>query len=194
MATRRVGDRPPTLTERARRAQLIEVTIDRIAEQGYAATSLARIAEAAGITKAAVLYHFATKDALVEAAHEHALTALTTAVGAAVEEAGTADAPAAYIRSMIGHLRDHPRHTRMIVEAMVHGGGADYSPELRWGPLARLIEAAARARGGEAADARTLAIIVGGGIDAIVSERLHDPGYDTAGAADRLVELLERAL
>ena len=43
-----------TLTEQARRAQLIEVTIDRIAEHGYSRTALSHIAEGAGITKAAV--------------------------------------------------------------------------------------------------------------------------------------------
>ncbi|SDU81130.1 DNA-binding transcriptional regulator, AcrR family [Jiangella alkaliphila] len=196
MATRRGSggdERRLTLTEQARRGQLIEITIELVAEKGYGGTSLARIAEAAGITKAAVLYHFPTKDALVEAAYEHVLVALTTEVGEAVEAADAAGGPGAYVRSMIGHLHEHPRHTRMIVEALVHGG-ADHAPEARWGPLAQLIEAAAEARAGGEVDARTLAIIVGGGIDAIVSERLHDPRYDTRAAADLLTELLEAAL
>ncbi|MET9020972.1 TetR/AcrR family transcriptional regulator [Actinopolymorpha sp. NPDC004070] len=196
MATRRAGDRDDrelTLTERARRAQLIDITIDRVAEKGYAGTSLAGIAEAAGITKPAVLYHFATKDALVRAAYEQVLRALTAEVAAATEAAGELAAPAAYIRSMIGHMHDHPRHTRMIVEAVSHGG-VEQSAEERRRPLARLLDVAARARGRGDADSRTLAIIVGGAVDAIVSERLHDDDYDTSGAADRLVEMVEAAL
>src|SRR5690625_1295446 len=102
--------REPTLTEQARRAQLIEVTIDQIADHGYGGASLSRIAQGAGITKAAVLYHFPTKSAVVRAAYEHALTALTEHVGAAVTAVDPTQAPAAYIRTMIGHMREHPRH------------------------------------------------------------------------------------
>lgn len=196
MASRRAhsaGGREPTLTERARRAQLIDVTVEQVADHGYAGTSLARIAEGAGITKAAVLYHFPSKAAVVDAAYQHVLFALVDQVGAAVDAAGPAEAPAAYIRAMIGHLRDHPRHTRMIIEARIH---ADEQPatSARWQPLADLLAAAQRARG-RAADSdatlRTTAIIIGGAIDAIVAERLADPGYDTAAAADQLAALLE---
>ncbi|GIJ78382.1 DNA-binding transcriptional regulator, AcrR family [Micromonospora phaseoli] len=199
MARRResaAGDGRPelTLTERARRAQLIEVTIELVAAKGYAGASLAAIAERAGITKAAVLYHFPTKAAVVRAAHEHALSALVGEVATAVEAAGPEDGPAAYIRSMVGHLRKHPRHTRMIIEAMTHDEG-DHDPAARWRPLAELITVAGHARGASAdGDARTTAIIIGGAIDAIVSEQLHDPDYDTAAAADLLVELLGRKL
>lgn len=185
--------RRPTLTEQARREQLIGVTIDRVAEKGYAGTSLSGIAEAAGITKAAVLYHFPTKDALVDAAHQHVLAALTDEVVRAIETTEDSEGPAAYVRSMIGHMREHPRHTRMIVEAMSHLG-SDHQPQERWGPLARIIDAAAEARGSATVDSRNLAIIVGGAIDGIVSERLHDAEYDTARAADELAALVNAAL
>jgi TetR/AcrR family transcriptional regulator len=107
-----------TFTEEARRAQLIDVTIELVADRGYAAASLGRIAESAGITKAGVLYHFPSKQALVEAAYQHVLSALVETVGAAVDAVGPADGPAAYIRSMVGHLRERPRHVRMLIEAI----------------------------------------------------------------------------
>ncbi|TDO46419.1 TetR family transcriptional regulator [Kribbella sp. VKM Ac-2527] len=183
----------PTLTEQARRAQLIDVTVELVAEHGYGGTSLARIAEGAGITKAAVLYHFPSKDAVIEAAHKHVLDALVGTVGAAVEAAGPADRPAAYIRSMVSHVRDHPRHTRMITEAMIHTGQPT-NPAERWGPLAQLLADAREARGSTSdVDLRTLAILTGGAIDAIIRERLADPGYDTTAAADALVTLIEQA-
>ena len=47
-----------TFTRRARKAQIIEMTIELVAEKGYAGTTLSGIAERSGITKAAVLYHF----------------------------------------------------------------------------------------------------------------------------------------
>ncbi|MFB6392311.1 TetR/AcrR family transcriptional regulator [Polymorphospora lycopeni] len=186
--------RKPTLTERARRGQLVEVTIELVADHGYGGTSLSGIAERAGITKAAVLYHFSSKDALVRAAYEHVLSALTGHTAAAVEAADPAGAPAAYIRAMIGHLRTHPRHTRMIIEAMTHTAG-DHEPASRWRPLADLIDTARDAIGTRRAlDVRTIAIVVGGGIDAIVAEQLTDPDYDTAGAAEQLVDMLDATL
>ncbi|MCC3765932.1 TetR/AcrR family transcriptional regulator [Glycomyces sp. TRM65418] len=179
-----------TLTERARRSQLIEVTVELVADRGYADASLAGIAERAGITKAAVLYHFESKAALVRAAHEHVLAQLVAHVVAAIEAADADQAPAAYIRAMIGHLREHPRHTRMITEAMTNGEGV-YDPAERWRPLADLLGAATRAVETKTdLERRTLAIIIGGAIDAIVSEQLADPDYDTAAAADQLVDLV----
>lgn len=183
-----------TFTEEARRAQLIEVTTELVADHGYAATSLGRIAESAGITKAGVLYHFASKQALVEAAHARVLSELVEAVGAAVDAAGPADAPAAYIRSMVGHLRERPRHVRMIVEAMTSVAPLADS-KARWSAVADLIAAARTTRGltGEV-DLRSAALVIGGGIDAIVSESLSDPEYDAAAAAELLVAVVERGL
>ncbi|HIW63691.1 MAG TPA: TetR/AcrR family transcriptional regulator [Candidatus Stackebrandtia excrementipullorum] len=196
MTTRPDGtppDRERTLTEQARRRQLIDVTIGLVAERGYSQTSLARIAEGAGLTKAAVLYHFPTKQALVQAAHGHVLDALTGDVAAAVESAPPADGPAVYVQAMVRHLHEHPRHTRMIIEAMPHAD-AQHRPEDRWGPLAQIIEAAAQARGTTNIDARTLALIIGGAVDALVNERLHDPHYDVVNGAEQLALIVEATL
>ena len=109
VVTKRDADREPTPTERVRREQLIDVTIDLIAANGYQGTSLAGIAAAAGITKAAVLYHFTAKDALVRAAHETVLAALDREVAAAVDAAGAADGPAAYVRACLLYTSPSPR-------------------------------------------------------------------------------------
>ena len=58
----------PSFIERARRAQIIDATLQVVAEQGFAGASLARIAKKAGISKSIVLYHFTNKNALLEAA------------------------------------------------------------------------------------------------------------------------------
>ncbi|MFH8756418.1 TetR/AcrR family transcriptional regulator [Streptomyces atroolivaceus] len=186
--------RPRTFIEQARRAQLLDVTIGLVAEHGYAGTSLARIAAGAGITKAAVLYHFPSKEAVVVAARNQVLGGMARHVGEAVEAVGAEEAPGAYVRSMIGYLRDNPRQTRMIVEAL---GGTGDRPDraMRRQPLAEILAAAREARGlSGVLDFRTLAVVTGGSIDAVVSEHLADPGYDTAAAADLLVGMLERSL
>ncbi|WP_300265406.1 TetR/AcrR family transcriptional regulator [Microbacterium sp.] len=189
------GVRPPTeltLTERARRSQLIAATIDLVAERGYAGASLAGIAQNAGITKAAVLYHFPSKAHLVRAAYEHVIDALVQEVAGAVESVEVGDGPAAYIRSMISHLHEHPHHTRMIIEAMTHDEGDGDSAE-RWRPLADIIAAAHPVRAADEGNAKNTAIIIGGAINAIVAERLQDPDYDTAAAAEQLVRMVERS-
>ncbi len=54
--------------EDSRRAQLIEVTIDSLAEVGYVGTTLAQIARRAGVSPGLVAHYFGDKDGLLEAA------------------------------------------------------------------------------------------------------------------------------
>ena len=180
-----------TFTEEARRAQLVDVTIELVADRGYAAASLGRIAESAGITKAGVLYHFPSRQALVEAAYQHVLAAVVATVGTAVGAAGPADGVSAYVRSMVGHLRERPRHVRMLIEAMTSVAPLTDS-KARWSAVADLLAAARAARGvTEPVDLRSAALLIGGGIDAIVAESLADPAYDAAAAAALLVDVVE---
>ena len=53
------------------RARILETAMRLFAEIGYHAASNAVIAEAAGLTRGAMLYHFATREELVEAAIGH---------------------------------------------------------------------------------------------------------------------------
>jgi AcrR family transcriptional regulator len=180
-----------TFTEEARRAQLVDVTIELVADRGYAAASLGRIAESAGITKAGVLYHFPSRQALVEAAYQHVLAAVVATVGTAVGAAGPADGVSAYVRSMVGHLRERPRHVRTLIEAMTSVAPLTDS-KARWSAVADLLAAARAARGlTEPVDLRSAALLIGGGIDAIVAESLADPAYDAAAAAELLVDVVE---
>ncbi len=55
------------LPEEQRRNQLIEVTIDSLAEVGYVGTTLAQIARRAGVSPGLVAHYFGEKDALFEA-------------------------------------------------------------------------------------------------------------------------------
>ncbi|PRX97724.1 TetR/AcrR family transcriptional regulator [Allonocardiopsis opalescens] len=193
------GGRAPTLTEQARREQIIRLTIGLIAEHGYAGTSLARIAAAASISKAAVLYHFDTKNAVIRAAYDTVMAALTEQVAAAIH---AADSPAAaveaYISALIGHMDRHPDHTRMIVEALddANATGIADTPDSpgRRQPLAKLIEAAkSSGEYRDDIDPRTHAIILSGAIDAVVAESLADPRYSLTEAAQAVIELTRRA-
>lgn len=56
----------PTFIERARREQIIEATIDTVAELGFVHASFAEIAKVADISKAVIPYYFGSKDELIE--------------------------------------------------------------------------------------------------------------------------------
>jgi len=60
-----------TPKSRRTRARILDEAVRVIAGQGYAATTNAAVAEAAGITRGAMLYHFPTRESLLEAAIDH---------------------------------------------------------------------------------------------------------------------------
>jgi AcrR family transcriptional regulator len=64
-APRLAGDSPKS---RRTRARILGVAMRLFAEQGYHPATNAVIAEAAGLTRGAMLYHFPTREALLEAA------------------------------------------------------------------------------------------------------------------------------
>jgi betaine-aldehyde dehydrogenase len=62
------SDASPEPLEESRRRQLIEVTIDSLAELGYVGTTLAQIAGRAGVSPGLVAHYFGDKDGLLDAA------------------------------------------------------------------------------------------------------------------------------
>ncbi|MCD2442559.1 TetR/AcrR family transcriptional regulator [Agromyces sp. SYSU K20354] len=66
-------DAQPTTRVRAA-DELKQVALDQFATVGFAGTSLQHIADHAGYSKSSVLYHFASKEALLEAAIEPAIS------------------------------------------------------------------------------------------------------------------------
>src|SRR6516164_1974009 len=65
--TARRNTSPRDEAEDARRVQLIEVTIDSLAEVGFVGTTLAEIAGRAGVSPGLVAHYFGDKDGLLEA-------------------------------------------------------------------------------------------------------------------------------
>src|ERR1700731_1856850 len=61
-------DGPPPSTEDTRRRQMVEITIDSLAELGYVGTTLAQIAVRAGVSPGLVAHYFGDKDGLLDAA------------------------------------------------------------------------------------------------------------------------------
>jgi betaine-aldehyde dehydrogenase len=84
--------------EEARRAQLIEVTIDSLADVGYVGTTLAQIARRAGVSTGLVAHYFGDKDGLLEAAFR----TLARVVAVRMRERfALADTPRARVQAVI---------------------------------------------------------------------------------------------
>jgi AcrR family transcriptional regulator len=65
----------PVETSPTTRQRILDVAVDRFTEAGYEATSLREIAEDLGMTKAALYYHFKSKDDIARALIEPFLDA-----------------------------------------------------------------------------------------------------------------------
>ena len=85
---------PPRQSRKSQRtrARILDEAMRLFAETGYAAATNPAIAEAAGLTRGAMLYHFATREALVEAAIAHIETARAALFEAAAQPAAGVDA------------------------------------------------------------------------------------------------------
>jgi betaine-aldehyde dehydrogenase len=73
----------------ARRAQLIEMTIDSLAEVGYIESTLTRIGRRAGVSAGLVAHYFADKDGLLEATFRSLVARLGARMRARMQQAHT---------------------------------------------------------------------------------------------------------
>jgi AcrR family transcriptional regulator len=74
------------------RRRILDAAMRLFAERGYHASSNADVAEASGLTRGAMLYHFPTREDLVEAAIDHIQQRRTEAFEAAALGQGHGDA------------------------------------------------------------------------------------------------------
>ena len=94
-AVRSSGQAEP---EDSRRRQLIETTLDTLAERGFIGTTLARIAARADISAALLVHYFGDKDRLLEAAFRSLAGKLSIAVAVRLRAART---PRARVQAVI---------------------------------------------------------------------------------------------
>ncbi|MGW2632155.1 TetR/AcrR family transcriptional regulator [Streptomyces chattanoogensis] len=199
---RRAAPGAPTFTERARRQQLIDCTIDLISTRGYPATSLSAIAERAGLSKAAVLYHFSSKDNLTAAALTQVLEEFSAYVGERVaRETNPRDAVVAYVRAMIGYQQAHRRQVRVITEMLLddHGGTRLKTPGShdthgRLQALTALLTEGQKAGVLREFHPETVALAIGGAIDGVIAHWLVHPDLDLDAATAELVTFTLNAI
>jgi AcrR family transcriptional regulator len=107
------------------RLDLTDIAIDCFAQYGYRATSIDRIAKAAGLTKGAIYYHFKDKEALLFAAVRDRVSQFERSVSA--EILPLSDAVGALRRTTQVCLEHATKsnHRRFIVTLMVEALGTN---------------------------------------------------------------------
>jgi AcrR family transcriptional regulator len=100
-----------TATKGDTRTRLLDTALGLFTLHGVEGTSLQMIADALGVTKAAVYYHFKTKDEITEAVAEPALRELS----AIIEHAATLRRHGAQVDYVIDGLVDLVVRNRMLV-------------------------------------------------------------------------------
>lgn len=201
------GSPPETFTRTARRAQIVSCAIEVIAEVGFGQASIRKIADRVGIAMSAVLYHFGTKDNLVDAVIEEMYRSTLAVVIPALDAETTATGKLnAYIRSTIEYFGTH----RVALKALA-SLGTTYQPSdgRRFDELGLSPEIAAQLavldptailqagrRDGEFGDfpVESMATALHGAVTAVVDKILREPDYDARGYGEDLVAIFGRAV
>ena len=90
------------------RQRILDVALDLFVEQGYEKTSLREIAEGVGVTKAALYYHFQSKEDIVNTLHLPVHELMHSAMTRIGDTAGTASW-LAFLDWLIDQLAAHSR-------------------------------------------------------------------------------------
>lgn len=201
------GGKAPTFTQAARRSQIIECAIEVIAEVGWAQTSIRKIADQVGVAMSAVLYHFGTKDNLVEAIIEQMYRSALAAVVPAVEAEPTAAGKLnAYIRATVTYFDAHridlaalsqlassyrPHDGRSFKELGLNPALTEELAALDATPILR-----AGQNSGEFGEfpVESVATALSGAGNALVEKLLQDPNFDAHRYGEDLVEIFGRVV
>jgi len=94
--------------------ELRSVALAEFASAGYAATSLQRIAEIAGLSKSSVLYHYTSKEALLEAAIGPAIDHMATIIEQFADRGLDADRTP-FLESFVDFLLQYRLEVNMFI-------------------------------------------------------------------------------
>jgi len=117
------NDQARSFAATARRAQIVEATIETIAELGYGQTTFARIAERAGLSSTRLIsYHFADKQELMGQIVGDLYTEIGVFVGQRMAAHRTAAAALdGYIHATIEYIAEHRTHMKALLGIFLSG-------------------------------------------------------------------------
>ena len=187
----------PTLTEQARRTQIVAAAIETIAELGYTRASFAQIAKRAGLSSTGLIsYHFASKKDLDWEIVKEIYGRLTRHMTEAMADVPDPQAAlVAYIEGLIGFMKRDPAALQAMMGIVLHGGlgyDADYEREavsgigeiLQWGQAEGVFRDF---------DVQVMATTIQRSLDGIPLAQATNPELDLDAYARELIELFTLA-
>jgi AcrR family transcriptional regulator len=114
------------------RSRILDVALELFAAQGFAATTTRELAERLGFTKAALYYHFPTKDALLQALVQPVvdqLSALVEGPGGVPEDGDADGARRRLLTAYLGIIAEH----RQLLGVLVQDPSATGRPAMEAG-------------------------------------------------------------
>jgi len=170
------------------REDLLAGAITCLKEKGWARTTVRDIAAAAGVSHAAIGYHFGSREALLTAALTQAMDEWGAEIGSAVRARGPADDYEAFWDETVRSYATHLALWRASIDAFLQ---AEHNPTLR----AQLADAQRQGRQGLAAgllgteesavteeQTRTIGAVQSALISGVLLQHLLDPETAPTGA------------
>jgi AcrR family transcriptional regulator len=201
--SQRGGNKGRAFVDVARRSQLVDCAIEAIAELGFQRASLAEIGRRAGLTKAAIFYHFASRDELILEIVGTVLRRGAEFMAARSQGlASPADELRAYIESNVEYVSSHRDDVKVLVAITVNfrdDEGKSLFPldasvyQIALAPLRDILgRGQQRGQFGEF-NTGTMAMTIRSSIDAIGPQLSVIPDLDLVAYANDLVQLFRQA-
>jgi AcrR family transcriptional regulator len=196
-ATTRRQRTQPTITEQARKAQIVAAAIDTIAERGYAKASFAQIAKRAGLSSTGLIsYHFKSRKNLDAEIVQAIFDRLSRHMGEAMAGvSGPRAALAGYITGLIGFMKTDPHPLQAMMSIVMHGAfdyDADAEQEATSGIVGILTWGQAESVFRDF-DVTVMATTIQRALDGIPMVQAANPDLDLDTYARELVELFSLA-
>jgi TetR/AcrR family fatty acid metabolism transcriptional regulator len=185
----------------ARREQITRATIEVLAAEGYAGTSMAVIAAGLGVSKGILSYHFAGKAELLQAVVRLVLGEAAEWMGQRMHGAASFRAALhSYISANLSYLDSHRTEIRALTEVLANARATEGVPELFAASQSQAVRALedlfeGGQRAGEFGDvpSRILAVSLRATIDSTSESLRSDPAFDLSAFERELLQLFDRA-
>jgi AcrR family transcriptional regulator len=187
----------PSVTETARRTQIIEAAIATIADLGYASASFVQIAARAGLSSTGLIsYHFAGRHELIDQVGQQIVSAITAFMTERMAGVTSAtDALHRYIDGNIAFIESHRAEMKALLEIFLNGG-FHYDADTD-----RTVTSAVEdiLRAGQASgefrpfDVTVMATLIQRAIDGLPFLLSSQPGFDTRMYATEVVTAIDLA-
>ncbi|MEC3980006.1 TetR/AcrR family transcriptional regulator [Amycolatopsis sp. H20-H5] len=194
-----------SVTEAARRAQIIGATIGTIADVGYRKTTFTRIKERAGLSSTRIIsYHFTNKAGLMQAVvstvSEQKAEFLRERTRGRVDPGDRAGNLRAHIETSVEFLRAYPECTKVLVEMAANAEDEDgwyltgpMVDQLRVGGLSRQLKQGQDEGAFGTFSPEVMAMSVAQAIDGVAAQYAANPQLDLENYGKELADLFERA-